>query len=47
MPIPANLNYDAWLGSTPEVYYTEIRVHPQDGSSTGRAGCAASSSAPA
>jgi predicted dehydrogenase len=31
MPIPANLNYDAWLGSTPEVYYTEIRVHPQDG----------------
>lgn len=32
MPVPANLNYDAWLGSTPEVYYTEIRVHPQDGS---------------
>jgi predicted dehydrogenase len=31
MPIPANLNYDAWLGSTPEAYYTEIRVHPQDG----------------
>jgi predicted dehydrogenase len=31
MPIPANLNYDAWLGSTPEVYYTEIRVHPQSG----------------
>jgi predicted dehydrogenase len=31
MPIPPNLNYDAWLGSTPEVYYTEIRVHPQDG----------------
>jgi predicted dehydrogenase len=31
MPIPANLDYDAWLGSTPEVYYTEIRVHPQDG----------------
>jgi predicted dehydrogenase len=30
MPIPANLNYDAWLGSTPEVYYTEMRVHPQD-----------------
>jgi predicted dehydrogenase len=29
MPIPQNLNYDAWLGSTPEVYYTEIRVHPQ------------------
>ena len=32
MPIPPNLNYDAWLGSTPEAYYTEIRVHPQDGS---------------
>jgi predicted dehydrogenase len=30
MPVPPNLNYDAWLGSTPEVYYTEIRVHPQD-----------------
>jgi len=30
MPIPENLNYDMWLGSTPEVYYTEIRVHPQD-----------------
>jgi predicted dehydrogenase len=29
MPVPANLNYDMWLGSTPEVYYTEIRVHPQ------------------
>ncbi len=29
MPIPANLNYDAWLGSTPYVYYTEKRVHPQ------------------
>lgn len=31
MPVPANLNYDAWLGSTPEVYYTEMRVHPQHG----------------
>lgn len=30
-PIPANLNYDAWLGPTPEVYYTEMRVHPQEG----------------
>ncbi len=29
MPIPQNLNYDAWLGSTPKVYYTEMRVHPQ------------------
>lgn len=31
MPVPANLNYDAWLGSTPDVYYTETRVHPQIG----------------
>src|SRR5512139_252428 len=30
MPIPKNLNYDMWLGSTPYVYYTEIRVHPQN-----------------
>lgn len=30
MPIPRNLNYNAWLGSTPEVYYTEMRVHPQN-----------------
>lgn len=30
MPVPATLNYDMWLGSTPEVYYTEIRVHPQN-----------------
>ena len=29
MPVPSNLNYDLWLGSTPEVYYTENRVHPQ------------------
>jgi predicted dehydrogenase len=29
MPTPANLNYDAWLGTTPEAYYTEMRVHPQ------------------
>jgi myo-inositol 2-dehydrogenase/D-chiro-inositol 1-dehydrogenase len=30
-PVPANLNYNAWLGPTPEVYYTEQRVHPQVG----------------
>jgi myo-inositol 2-dehydrogenase/D-chiro-inositol 1-dehydrogenase len=30
MAVPKNLNYDGWLGSTPEVYYTEIRVHPQN-----------------
>jgi len=29
MPVPENLNYDMWLGSTQEVYYTEKRVHPQ------------------
>lgn len=29
MPVPPNLNYDMWLGSTPMVYYTEKRVHPQ------------------
>ena len=29
MPVPKNLNYDMWLGSTPVVYYTENRVHPQ------------------
>jgi myo-inositol 2-dehydrogenase/D-chiro-inositol 1-dehydrogenase len=28
-PVPANLAYDTWLGSTPQVYYTEQRVHPQ------------------
>ncbi len=31
MPVPENLNYDMWLGSTPEVYYTEMGVHPQKG----------------
>ena len=29
MPIPQNLNYDMWLGSTPYVYYTGDRVHSQ------------------
>ena len=37
MPVPANLNYDMWLGSTPSVFYTENRVHPQN-SLTGRPG---------
>jgi len=30
MPVPANLNYEMWLGSTPLQYYTEKRVHPQE-----------------
>ncbi len=30
MTIPENLDYDMWLGSTPAVYYTEKRVHPQN-----------------
>ena len=29
MPVPSHLNYDMWLGSTPDVYYTEDRVHSQ------------------
>jgi myo-inositol 2-dehydrogenase / D-chiro-inositol 1-dehydrogenase len=28
-PVPAHLNYDRWLGPTPEAYYTEQRVHSQ------------------
>jgi len=28
-PVPANLNYEMWLGPTPMVYYTEQRVHSQ------------------
>ena len=35
MPAPANLDYDAWLGATPEIYYTEDRVHSQDASTIG------------
>jgi predicted dehydrogenase len=31
MPVPQNLDYETWLGSTPHVYYTEKRVHPQTG----------------
>ncbi len=29
MSIPEGLDYDMWLGSTPDVPYTEQRVHPQ------------------
>lgn len=28
-PVPSNLDYDRWLGPTPQVYYTEQRVHSQ------------------
>jgi predicted dehydrogenase len=31
MPVPAGFNYDAWLGSTPEVAYTLDRVMPVKG----------------
>ncbi|MGE5295853.1 MAG: Gfo/Idh/MocA family oxidoreductase, partial [Solirubrobacterales bacterium] len=30
MPVPANLNYDMWLGPAPWAPYTEERVHPQN-----------------
>lgn len=38
MPVPSNLNYDLWLGSTPEAFYTEKRVHPQTPQVKGRYG---------
>jgi myo-inositol 2-dehydrogenase/D-chiro-inositol 1-dehydrogenase len=28
-PVPPNLDYEMWLGSTPLIYYTQDRVHPQ------------------
>ncbi len=31
MPVPGDFNYDAWLGSTPEVPYTLDRVMPTQG----------------
>jgi myo-inositol 2-dehydrogenase / D-chiro-inositol 1-dehydrogenase len=31
MPVPANLDYESWLGPAPEQPYMEGRVHPQDG----------------
>lgn len=35
-PVPANLDYDAWLGPTPLAYYTEQRVHSQQVREDGR-----------
>ncbi|MFN6373648.1 MAG: Gfo/Idh/MocA family protein [Chitinophagia bacterium] len=35
MAVPANLDYDAWLGATPEVYYTEDRVHSNEATMRG------------
>lgn len=35
MTAPANLDYDAWLGTTPDIYYTEDRVHALDASLKG------------
>ena len=31
MPVPKGFNFDMWLGSTPNMPYTEIAVHPQKG----------------
>ena len=31
MPVPPNLNYEMWLGCTPQAPYNEDRVHPQTG----------------
>lgn len=36
MPVPSNLDYGMWLGSTPEVYYTQDRVHPQSADASRR-----------
>ncbi len=29
MPVPETFDYNTWLGSTPEVFYNELHVHPQ------------------
>ena len=46
MPVPANLNYDMWLGSTPLVPYTRSACTRRP-ATIARGGCGASSSAPA
>lgn len=38
MPVPGRFNYDAWLGSTPYIYYTFDRVHSQDNVTNTRPG---------
>ncbi|MBM3858844.1 MAG: Gfo/Idh/MocA family oxidoreductase [Verrucomicrobia bacterium] len=38
MPVPSNLNYDMWLGSTPLAPYNEDRVHSQNKDSKKRYG---------
>jgi myo-inositol 2-dehydrogenase/D-chiro-inositol 1-dehydrogenase len=38
MPVPSNLDYGRWLGTTPLVPYTEDRVHPQRADLRGRYG---------
>jgi myo-inositol 2-dehydrogenase / D-chiro-inositol 1-dehydrogenase len=35
-PVPSNLDYERWLGPTPQVYYTEQRVHSQKVDAAGR-----------
>jgi predicted dehydrogenase len=35
MTVPSSLDYDAWLGATPDIYYTEDRVHSLDASTKG------------
>lgn len=34
-PVPEHLDYDMWIGPTPDVYYTEQRVHSQQLNSKG------------
>jgi myo-inositol 2-dehydrogenase / D-chiro-inositol 1-dehydrogenase len=35
-PVPAHFDYETWLGPTPQVYYTEQRVHSQKVDAAGR-----------